>query len=69
MNEMQTGKFKQLMKSRKFWASVISILVSLGVVGASDEGPALEAVLALVPVLAGAAYTIGTAIEDAGRKA
>lgn len=60
-------KLKGVFQSRKFWAAVISMLVSFGVVQADIEDSVVEAVVILAPIVAGAAYGIGTSIEDAGR--
>lgn len=60
-------KLKGVLQSRKFWAAVISILVSFGVVQTDIEDSVVEAVVILAPIVAGAAYGIGTSIEDAGR--
>ncbi|HRA64411.1 MAG TPA: hypothetical protein PL187_00235 [Caldilinea sp.] len=68
-----TNKLAATFKSRKFWASWISVLVSLGVVVWSETQQAeianSLAVIAgaLAPVIVGAIYVMSTAIEDAAR--
>ncbi len=55
-----------IFKSRKFWALVLAILAAVAsyATGQVDLWQALQAV-----IVALAAYTAGTAIEDAGAKA
>lgn len=65
MNEQP--RLKGIFQSRKFWAAVISLLVSFGVVQADIEDNVVEAVVVLAPVIAGAAYGVGVAVEDAAR--
>lgn len=68
---MESNKMIATLKSRKFWASVVSLLVSLGVVAWSESQATavtdsiVTLVGALAPVLVGAVYVISTAIEDA----
>ena len=64
MNEQP--KLKGILQSRKFWAAVVSLLVTFGVVGMDVEDQVTDAIVTIVPVVAGSAYIIGTAIEDAG---
>lgn len=58
------NKFVGLLKSRKFWASVIGLVVALGFLEGGQEAQVVEA---LVVLGTAATYVIGTAIEDAGR--
>ena len=51
-----------VLQSRKFWASVLSILVAIGAVSLSD-GQQAELVAQIAAGI-GAVYTIATALED-----
>lgn len=68
---MQGSKLLNTLQSRKFWASIISVAVSLGVIGWTDaqQGEVADSLVtviaALVPVLSGGVYIIATAVEDA----
>lgn len=60
------SKFAGVFKSRKFWAGVIGVLVSVGMLQVSDAQES-ELVTAVLTVVTAVGYIIGTAIEDAGR--
>lgn len=68
---MQGNKFVNTLQSRKFWAAMISVAVSLGVIDWMDaqQGEIVDSLVtiaaALVPVISGAVYIISTAVEDA----
>lgn len=51
-----------VLQSRKFWASVLSILVAVGAVSLSDVQQS-EIVAAIVSGI-GAVYTLAVALED-----
>lgn len=57
-----------VLKSRKWWASVIGLLIATGVLQLSDaqEADLVQAVLTVVTTLG---YALSIAIEDAGRHA
>lgn len=60
-------KILGVLKSRKFWASVVGVLVSVGLLSfgpGSGEDQFVEAILVVVSTVA---YVIGVAVEDAGR--
>jgi len=61
---MDTNKFKELMKSRKFWASIVGLLVSVGLISVDAEQELVNAVLVIVTV-----YVGGTGLEDIGKSA
>jgi hypothetical protein len=55
------NKFLQLLQSRKFWASVLGILTSLGVASFADvDADTLVGAIAAIV----SAFSIGTGIED-----
>lgn len=63
---MKENKLVELLKSRKFWASVVGILSSLGYVQAGGEDSLVGAII----IVAGAvSYVIGTGLEDMGKAA
>lgn len=55
-----------VLKSRKFWASLISLLAAVGLLQFSDTQQA-DLVSAILTIVTAAAYTLSVAIEDAGR--
>lgn len=59
-------KVLYMLKSRKFWVSIVGLLVSLGFLEASDVDNAalVEAILVIVTTIS---YALSIAIEDAGR--
>jgi cytochrome bd-type quinol oxidase subunit 1 len=57
-------KFHELIRSRKFWALIASVVAIAGAVH-TDTMPAAEAANMLVAALA--AYSVATGIEDSGR--
>ena len=57
---METNKFVEVLKSRKFWALVTSLVAIGGAVYTGSVSP-VDAINAAVAALA--AYSIGTAIE------
>lgn len=59
-------KILWILKSRKFWASVIGLLIATGVLQLSDvqEAELIQAILTVVTALG---YVLSVAIEDAGR--
>lgn len=59
-------KLLGVLKSRKFWAAIVALLVSFGLLNLSDVQEA-EVVQAILTVVTTIAYIIGVAIEDAGR--
>lgn len=62
----QMEKLLWVLKSRKFWASVIGLLIATGVLQLSDaQETALVEALLTVAVTIG--YVLSVAIEDAGR--
>lgn len=65
-----TNKLLGVLKSRKFWAAVISILVAFGVtqLNESQESQVVDAILLILTIVVNSvSYQIGTAIEDAAR--
>lgn len=56
-------KFSGVLKSRKFWAAVISLLVATGVLQASEAQEA-EMVNAMLIVAGAAVYILSVAFED-----
>lgn len=75
---MNKGKLLRLLGSRKFWATVVSMIVSLGVllfgareVSAADQAQVVDAIMvvagAIGAVLAAIGYNVSTAIEDAAQ--
>lgn len=60
------SKLIGVLKSRKFWAGVIGILVAVGLLnfGEGDESRLTEAILTVVTTVS---YIVATAIEDAGK--
>jgi hypothetical protein len=57
-------KFNELIRSRKFWALIASVVAIAGAVQAGTM-PISEAANMLVAALA--AYSVATGIEDSGR--
>ena len=57
------NKLVGILKSRKFWASVIGLLVAFGFLEAGDEAQLTEAIITITVAVT---YIIGTAIEDHG---
>lgn len=55
-------KFLGLLKSRKFWAAIVSLLVVFQVVPEGEEGALIEAVLTVVTAVG---YIFSVAYEDA----
>ena len=53
-------KFLTLLGSRKFWASIVSLLAIFQFVPETQEGQIVSAILTVVTSVA---YVIGTAIE------
>lgn len=60
------AKLIGVFQSRKFWAAIVALLVSFGLLQVS-EAQEPELVQAILTVVTTIAYIIGTAIEDAGR--
>ena len=60
------AKLLGVLKSRKFWAAIVSLLIAFGLLEMSEVQEA-ELVQAILTVVTWAAYSIGVAIEDAGR--
>lgn len=52
-----------ILRSRKFWAAVVGLLVALGVLNIG-EAQQVNLVEAIVTVATTVAYIIGTALED-----
>lgn len=61
--DMTSNKLLGLLQSRKFWASLISLLVAVGMLQFSDSQQA-ELVAALLTVTTAVSYVIGVALED-----
>lgn len=59
-------KITWVLQSRKFWASVIGLLIATGVLQLSDAQEA-DLVSALLTVATTIGYVLSIAIEDAGR--
>ena len=59
---MNGNKFVTLLKSRKFWASVVGILVTLGVVSTTDEVAVAQALNIIAGIIA--TYVFATGVED-----
>lgn len=55
-------KFLGLLKSRKFWASIVALLVVFQVVPEGEEGALIEAILTVVTTVG---YILSVALEDA----
>lgn len=66
---MEHGKLYYLFRSRKFWASFIALLSSVGLFAYSDaqQSELVDAIMVIIPAIVGGCYVIGTAIEDATR--
>ena len=60
------SKLSGVLQSRKFWSSLLSLLVAVGLLQFSDAAQA-DLVSAILTIVAAAGYTISVAIEDAGR--
>lgn len=60
------GKLSGVLQSRKFWSSLLSLLVAVGLLQFSDAAQA-DLVSAILTIVAAASYTVSVAIEDAGR--
>ncbi len=60
---MTSNKLIGLLQSRKFWASLISLLVAVGMLQFSDSQQA-ELVAAILTVTTAVSYVIGVALED-----
>lgn len=63
----EVGKFRVLVRSRKFWATVISWVVALGVLQLSGDAQA-ELVQAILTVVMGLGYIVSVALEDGLRR-
>lgn len=59
-------KFLWVLQSRKFWASIIGLLIATGVLQLSDSQEA-DLVGAILTVATAVGYMVSIAIEDAGR--
>lgn len=60
-------KLLGVFKSRKFWAGVVGILVSVGLLNLGENGAEDNLVEAILTVVTTVGYILATAIEDAGR--
>lgn len=67
MDEDREQKMRRLLGSRKFWAAVVGLALVI-VKSARPDFPLDEGQLTDLAVLL-AAYIVGTAIEDGGRRA
>ena len=56
-------KIVRMLQSRKFWASLLGVVVSLGLVAWSDAQQA-ELVGAILTIVSTVSYTLGVALED-----
>ncbi len=56
-------KLKATLGSRKFWATVVGLLVALGFLHYSESQQA-ELVSAVLTIVAAVFYTLGVALED-----
>ena len=61
---MNGNKFVTLLKSRKFWASVVGIFASLGLLNGFEEPKLVES---LVVIATAIAYILCTAWEDSNK--
>jgi hypothetical protein len=61
-------KWAGVLKSRKFWASVLSLGTALGLLHFSNAAQT-ELVSAILTIVTAVSYTLATALEDAGRGA
>lgn len=59
-------KIVWVLKSRKWWASIIGLAVSFGLLQLSDTQEA-ELVSAILTVATAIGYMVSVAVEDAGR--
>ena len=57
-------KFAELLKSRKFWATIgsLTLIAGLFFTGQIDPGQAVNAIIAAL-----GAYVVGTGISDSGK--
>lgn len=60
---MNGNKLLGLLQSRKFWASLVSLLVAVGMLQFSDSQQA-DLVAAILTVSTAISYVIGVALED-----
>lgn len=56
-------KLVRVVQSRKFWASLVGLLVALGLATLSDAQQA-ELVGAILTIVTTVTYTLGVALED-----
>lgn len=63
MDAKWTDRFSGVLRSRKFWAAVVSLLVSTGILQTSEAQEA-EMVNAILLVAGAAVYIFSVAIED-----
>lgn len=61
------GKLVGVLKSRKFWAGVVGIIVALGLLNLGENGAEENLVEAILTVVTTVSYIVATAIEDAGK--
>lgn len=59
-------KWLGVLNSRKFWASLLALLVAVGLIQFSDAQQA-DLVSAILTIVTAVGYTLAVAIEDAGR--
>lgn len=62
---MSSNKMVGVLKSRKFWAAIVSLLASIGLVSADMEPQLVESLLTIVAVIGGT-YILGTGVSDIG---
>lgn len=62
---MDTKNLAKALTSKKFWVSVVGLVVSLGFLSSGDEAKLAEA---LVTIATTASYVIGQGIADNGKE-
>jgi hypothetical protein len=60
-------KLLGVLKSRKFWAGVVGLLVAVGLLNLGEDAAEENLVEAILTVVTTVVYILSVAIEDAGR--